>query len=129
MKIPRYVVILAVVVVAAGFAAAGYFAWKQYEASKLPPGIVSTNGRVEATQVDISTKVPGARDCDRAPRGRHGFARGGRRPDRHLRNRPAVGPGEGRSSSSPARRSSPVRRTSPATTPNYNSRTRSCDAR
>ncbi len=59
MKIPRYVVVLAVVVVAVGGAAAGYFAWKQYEASQLPPGIVSTNGRVEATQVDISTKVPG----------------------------------------------------------------------
>jgi HlyD family secretion protein len=59
MKIPRYVVVLAVVVVAVGGGAAGYLAWKQYEASQLPAGIVSTNGRVEATQVDISTKIPG----------------------------------------------------------------------
>ncbi len=59
MKIPRYVIVLAVVVVAVGGGAAGYVAWKQYEASQLPPGIVSTNGRVEATQVDISTKIPG----------------------------------------------------------------------
>ena len=42
-----------------GAAAAGYVAWKQYEASALPAGIVSVNGRVEATQVDISTKIAG----------------------------------------------------------------------
>src|SRR5271169_1114895 len=59
MKIPRYVVILAVAAVVVGGAAAGYVAWKQYEASQLPAGIVSVNGRVEATQVDISTKIPG----------------------------------------------------------------------
>ena len=59
MKIPRYVVVLAVAAVVAGGAAAGYVAWKQYEASQLPPGIVSINGRVEATQVDISTKIAG----------------------------------------------------------------------
>jgi HlyD family secretion protein len=59
MKIPRYVVVLAVVVAAVGGAAAGYVAWNQYQASLLPAGIISTNGRVEATQVDISTKIPG----------------------------------------------------------------------
>ena len=59
MKLNRYVVILAAVVVVAGGAAAGYVAWKQYEASLLPQGIVSVNGRVEATQVDISTKIAG----------------------------------------------------------------------
>jgi HlyD family secretion protein len=45
--------------IAVGGAAAGYVAWKQYQASALPAGIVSINGRVEATQVDISTKIPG----------------------------------------------------------------------
>ena len=55
----RYVVIVAAAVVLVGGAAAGYVAWKQYEASALPAGIVSVNGRVEATQVDISTKIPG----------------------------------------------------------------------
>ena len=59
MKIPRNVVIVAVAVVLVGAAAAGYVAWKQYEATLLPAGIVSVNGRVEATQVDISTKIPG----------------------------------------------------------------------
>jgi HlyD family secretion protein len=59
MKIPRYVVILAAAAVVVGGGAAGYMAWQQYEASQLPPGIISTNGRVEATQVDISTKIAG----------------------------------------------------------------------
>jgi len=59
MKVPRYVVVLAVAVVVIGGAAAAYVAWKQYKASALPAGIVSVNGRVEATQVDISTKIPG----------------------------------------------------------------------
>jgi HlyD family secretion protein len=58
MKIPRYAMILAAAVVLAG-GAAGYVAWEKYEASQLPAGIVSVNGRVEATQVDISTKIPG----------------------------------------------------------------------
>jgi HlyD family secretion protein len=59
MKLNRYVVIVAAAVVLVGGAAAGYVAWKRYEASALPAGIVSVNGRVEATQVDISTKIPG----------------------------------------------------------------------
>src|SRR5271157_843487 len=59
MKIPRYVVIVAAAVVLVGGAAAGYVFWRQYEASLLPAGIVSVNGRVEATQVDISTKIAG----------------------------------------------------------------------
>jgi HlyD family secretion protein len=59
MKLPQYVVIPAVAVVAIGGGAAGYVAWKQYQATSLPAGIVSINGRVEATQIDISTKIPG----------------------------------------------------------------------
>ncbi len=59
MKLQRSVIILAAAVVLIGGGAAGYVAWKQYEASQLPAGIVSINGRVEATQVDISTKIPG----------------------------------------------------------------------
>jgi HlyD family secretion protein len=59
MKLNRNVVILTAVIVAAVGAAGGYFFWKQYEASLLPAGIISANGRVEATQVDIATKIPG----------------------------------------------------------------------
>src|SRR6516164_6733145 len=59
MKLNRYVVIAAAAVVVIGGGVAGYFFWKQYEASQLPAGIVASNGRVEATQVDISTKIPG----------------------------------------------------------------------
>ena len=49
--------IAAVVVIAA--AGAGYYAWLKLRPPGLPAGIISTNGRVEATQVDISTKIPG----------------------------------------------------------------------
>src|SRR5271169_5771915 len=59
MKVNRYVVIAAVAAVVVVGGAAGYVAWKEHEASALPAGIVSINGRVEATQVDISTKIPG----------------------------------------------------------------------
>ena len=59
MKLNRYVVIAAAAVVVIGGGGAGYFFWRQYEASLLPAGIDSMNGRVEATQVDISTKIPG----------------------------------------------------------------------
>jgi HlyD family secretion protein len=58
MKPNRYAIIAAAVVVVVG-GVGGYFAWRQYEATLLPAGIVSVNGRVEATQVDISTKIPG----------------------------------------------------------------------
>ena len=59
MKLNGNLAILAAAVVVVGGGAAGYVAWKQYEASQLPAGIVSVNGRVEATQVDISTKIAG----------------------------------------------------------------------
>jgi HlyD family secretion protein len=59
MKLQRSAIILAAAVVLVGGGAAGYLAWQQHEASLLPAGIVSVNGRVEATQVDISTKIPG----------------------------------------------------------------------
>ena len=35
-------------------AAVGYVVWKVHEAGALPNGIISTNGRVAATQVDTS---------------------------------------------------------------------------
>src|SRR5271165_1385307 len=47
------------VVVALALAGGGYYAWLKLRPPGLPAGIVSTNGRVEATQVDISTKIPG----------------------------------------------------------------------
>jgi HlyD family secretion protein len=50
-------VIAAVVILA--LAGAGYYAWLKLRPPNLPAGIVSINGRVEATQVDISTKIPG----------------------------------------------------------------------
>jgi HlyD family secretion protein len=55
----RVAVISAVVVVLLIAGGGAYLLWKQHEATALPEGIVSTNGRLEATQVDIATKIPG----------------------------------------------------------------------
>jgi HlyD family secretion protein len=40
-------------------AIAGYHAWKQFGDSGLPEGFASGNGRVEATEIDVSTKAAG----------------------------------------------------------------------
>src|SRR6186713_882812 len=54
----RAAVISAIVVVGL-IAGGGYLLWKQHEAAALPKGIVGINGRIEATQVDIATKIAG----------------------------------------------------------------------
>ncbi|RBP05796.1 HlyD family secretion protein [Roseiarcus fermentans] len=59
MPIKRPVLIFGAAAVLAAVGAGGYYAWTDYRASQLPAGIVSVNGRVEATQVDIATKIPG----------------------------------------------------------------------
>ncbi|RJF77012.1 HlyD family secretion protein [Rhodopseudomonas palustris] len=51
----RWVMIVAVAVVAGG----GYIAWRTFGTKALPPGIASGNGRIEATEIDISTKAAG----------------------------------------------------------------------
>lgn len=48
--------VLVVLLIVAG---AGAFAWWRMRPAPLPPGIVSSNGRIEATQIDIATKLPG----------------------------------------------------------------------
>lgn len=57
MKKPTKAAILLVVV--AALAAGGYVFWHNRQAGRLPPGIASANGRLEADQVDISTKMAG----------------------------------------------------------------------
>jgi len=37
----------------------GYFAWKSLQPAKLPDGFASSNGRIEATEVDIAAKLAG----------------------------------------------------------------------
>jgi HlyD family secretion protein len=55
----RAAVISVIVVVGLVAAGGGYLLWKQHEATALPKGIVAINGRLEATQVDIATKIAG----------------------------------------------------------------------
>jgi HlyD family secretion protein len=40
-------------------AAAGAFAWWKLQPAPLPPGFAMSNGRIEATQIDIATKLAG----------------------------------------------------------------------
>lgn len=52
--------LLAAVVVAVGIA--GGYAWYRLRPPGLAPGFVSSNGRIEATEIDIATKYPGRID-------------------------------------------------------------------
>ena len=47
------------VVVIAALGAGGYWYWRQRQAGTLPDGIAGMNGRLEADQVDVSTKMAG----------------------------------------------------------------------
>jgi HlyD family secretion protein len=46
-----------VAVIAAGVIA--YFAWRFFQPAKLPDGFASSNGRIEATEIDVATKIAG----------------------------------------------------------------------
>ncbi len=48
-----WILVLAVVAVA------GYYTWQKFANSGLPDGIAAGNGRIEATEIDISTKTAG----------------------------------------------------------------------
>lgn len=50
----QLVIVAAVVLVAAG---AGYAAWRKLQSPAVPEGFARSNGRIEATEVDISTKL------------------------------------------------------------------------
>jgi HlyD family secretion protein len=51
--------ILGILVVFALLGAAGYYAWRAYLSPGLPDGFASSNGRVEATEIDIAAKIAG----------------------------------------------------------------------
>ncbi len=48
--------LLLILVIGAGVA--GYFGWQYFQPAPLPPGFTKSNGRIEATEVDIATKHP-----------------------------------------------------------------------
>ncbi len=48
--------LLAAAIVAAGI---GYFVWQSLQPEKLPAGFASSNGRIEATEIDVATKIAG----------------------------------------------------------------------
>jgi HlyD family secretion protein len=38
---------------------AAYLGWKWLQPAKLPAGFASSNGRIEATEIDVATKLAG----------------------------------------------------------------------
>ncbi|NVN84714.1 MAG: HlyD family efflux transporter periplasmic adaptor subunit [Rhodopseudomonas sp.] len=57
MRMDRKRWLIAVVAIAVGIG--GYYAWLTFGKADLPPGIASGNGRIEAIEIDISTKAAG----------------------------------------------------------------------
>jgi HlyD family secretion protein len=55
----RTTTILLVVVAVVAAAIAGYMYWRSLEAQKVPEGFARSNGRIEATEVDVATKLAG----------------------------------------------------------------------
>jgi HlyD family secretion protein len=55
----RFAYILAFTIILAAAAAVGWFVWQERLSNRLPDGIVSANGRIEANQVEIATKLAG----------------------------------------------------------------------
>lgn len=58
MKTGR-VMAIAVSLLALAGVAGGFTIWKQRQSAALPQGIVSSNGRIEANQIDIASKIAG----------------------------------------------------------------------
>ena len=46
-------------VLGVGILAGGYYGWRMYDGSGIPAGIVGGNGRIEATEIDVSAKTAG----------------------------------------------------------------------
>lgn len=58
MTLPSRKAILRVVLVLA-LAGGGYLLWRSLQPTPLPDGIASGNGRIEGTEIDVATKIPG----------------------------------------------------------------------
>lgn len=53
--VKRWGLVLLAIVIASG----GYYGWQKFARNDLPAGIAAGNGRIEAIEIDISTKIPG----------------------------------------------------------------------
>ena len=47
------------IILALVLAAGGYLLWRNLQPTPLPTGIASGNGRIEGTEIDVATKIPG----------------------------------------------------------------------
>ncbi len=48
-----------IVVLGLAAIAAAYYGWQEFGQNRLPEGFASGNGRIEAVEIDVSTKIPG----------------------------------------------------------------------
>ena len=55
MKPTKWILSVAAIVAAGG----GYYAWTQSRPKELPEGFAKSNGRIEATEIDVATKIAG----------------------------------------------------------------------
>jgi HlyD family secretion protein len=51
--------VMLVLIALAVVGVAAYFAWQYFRPAKLPAGFASSNGRLEATEIDVATKIAG----------------------------------------------------------------------
>jgi HlyD family secretion protein len=56
-KSTRRILVILVVLALAGVG--GYYAWRTYFATGLPDGFAGSNGRIEATEIDVAAKIAG----------------------------------------------------------------------
>jgi len=58
-KMSRTLSWLLAIIAALAVTGGGYYAWLKLGPQPLPQGIVSSNGRIEATEIDVAAKLPG----------------------------------------------------------------------
>jgi HlyD family secretion protein len=56
---PKFLRNLFLLAILATAGVAAYYGWQSMQPPKLPDGFVSSNGRLEATEIDMATKLPG----------------------------------------------------------------------
>jgi HlyD family secretion protein len=61
--------LLLIALIAAGGLA--FIAWRLLQPAKLPPGFASSNGRIEATEIDVATKIAGRIVDEKADEGNY----------------------------------------------------------
>lgn len=65
MSMRVWIVLIAVAIAATG----GYYWWRESQNPAIPEGFASSNGRIEAVEIDVATKTPGRLESVKADEG------------------------------------------------------------